>query len=1297
VIRGGDVHPGTVIAQRFVLDREAGSGGMGTVYCAFDRETGGPVAIKILRGHGALDVERFTQEAAILAELSHPAIVRYLANGVADSGEHWLAMEWLDGVDLADRLARGPLPIAEALALAARAADALASAHARGMVHRDLKPGNLFLPDGDVTRVKLVDFGIARVAGDPRRLTRTGMLMGTIGYIAPEQINGANDADPRADVFALGCVLYECITGRPAFAGVSPMAVLAKILLQGSPLLGALRPDLPEDLRDLVERMMALDPARRPRDGGEVAAALARLPPIVDHDPPASLRSWSKPIPPLPTSSRGGPMSLGLAEARLVSLVLAGEIEPAEGALSPSASDERLPEIEAAVAAYGGRVALAAGRSLVVTIWSNGDATDRAERAADCALAVRARAAGLPVCVVTGRGQLTERMVGGELVDRGVSVLRETEAGVVRLDEATASALGSRHHVERDAKGYVLHGASVEAKEPAPRGDGSPFVGRDRELAMLLGMFDGCAAEPMASAVLVVGPSGAGKSRLCRELEARIDGRAAVLVGRGESLDTGSPYGLIADAVRRAAGIRDDDMSFRRRRKLEDRVRARLSGPTAARVAAFLGELARTPFPDDAHEALRAARRDPMLMGDSILRAFEDWLAAECRAGPVVLVLEDLQWSDAATVRLVDGALRNLHDLPLLVLALARPEVLARFPGLLAERDLHLLRLGPLPRRASEALVRDRLGAGAGAETIARVVEQGGGNPFYLQELARAVAAGRGDALPASVLDAVEARLDAEGGEAKRVLRAASIFGRRFSRHGIAALTGMAPDGVEEWLARLEAREIVAPTSARTSEGDADYGFRHALVREAAYATLTEEDRALGHQLAGEWLERTGHADAMAMATHFRRGGQPWRSAPWYLRAAEQALGASELGTAIERAEEGLACVIDAPATTGGLRLVQAEAHMWRGELALAFERGGAATLLLEPGCEAWFRAATQVVLAAGKLGDLDSVEAWSDTVSTTDARPDAAGARIACLGFCVSQLVFGGRLDAADRMLGAIDEALSGPEPDAETRAFVHQAQGFRASAAGDLGACLEALLAALDAFEEAGDRRNACVTRSNLGHVYAELGAYDRAEEALRAALAAAHRMGLADLASVAQSNLGLALAHRGQLDEARRVELSAVEAFRRQGDLRLLGLAHAYLARIALAARDLDAAERAARAAVETLAAVPPLLSFARAVLARVLLAAGRLHDARAAAGAAYATLEAQVEIEEGEALVRLTHAEALLACGDAAEVPGVLAAARDRLLGRAARIRDEAWRERFLADVADNARTLALAET
>ncbi|MEP7124884.1 MAG: protein kinase [Byssovorax sp.] len=1297
---------GIVIAGRFVLGSQAGSGGMGTVFRATDRLDGTTVALKVLHSRQPLDEERFAREAVILAELSHPGIVRYVAHGVTPEGDRWLAMEWVEGEDLSVRLMRAPLDGGECVALIRGVANVLAFAHARGLVHRDIKPSNILIADGNVERIKLVDFGIARPAGTIHQLTQTGVLLGTPGYIAPELVQGRPIYDPRTDLFSLGCVFFECLTGHPAFEGTHPMAVLAKLLLQETPRVRQRRPDIPEGLDDLVARMMAKDPEQRPASAAEVGDELTRL--YYEGGGWAAAARQSMPTmgaaPTEAVSLFPGPdefssplESLTMSEKRYVSVVLVGDPDADESRPGP-----RLPvdELRKAIAPVGGQINLLCGDSFIATSWGPGSAVDRADHAAQCALILRARLPGVPICIVSGRGLVSARVVDGKVLDRGVRALHLARPGPIGLDEATAGMLNGRFNLERAADGYSLRadGSAFDSR-PLLLGKVTPCVGRTRELATLEVVFAGCAAERVASPVLVVGAPGAGKSRLGREFLEKIhrgNEPATILSGRAPSLGAGSPFGMIADAIRKTAGIQDADSIELRRRKLVARLSARLDGLVLHRATAFLGELIGTPFPDDHDPALRAARESPQLMGDSMCAAWDAWLTTECAAQPVILVLEDLQWGDAATMKLVDSTLRNFRDLPLMVLAFARPEVTTQFPALWSEREVQTIKLGPLSRRAAEQLVHDALGPQATTEAVDRIVERADGNPFYLEELVRAVAAGRDDVFPDSVLGTVEARLDAEGSEAKRVLRAASVFGERFSKAGLAALLGgeRHADEAGDWLTTLASRELVGAASIAPGSADPQYAFRHAIVREAAYATLTEEDRVLGHRLAGEWLERTGYADAATMAEHFLRGAEPGRAIRWYVRAAEQALEANDLAAAIERARRGAECGA-AGALLGDLRLIEAEASVWRGDLALAEERAVEASRLLTEGSIAWYRAIRQVSIAAGKLGAFARVEAWAKTATAATPVPGAEGARVACLSFCATDLVFAGRTGAADGLIAELAQAMGDPSPFApHVIAALEQLRGVRAAYAGDIAASVAGFAAALAAFERAGDRRDACAVRANLGVAYIELGDYAGAEEMLRAAAAVADRMGLTDVGLSALQNLGHVLAYRSQFPEARRVELRALEGFRALGDPRMEGVARMYLAEIAYFSGDLDVAEQEGRAAVGVLEVAPPLRASALALLARALLGLRRVDEALTLAREATRILEALGGVEEGESLVRLVHAEALAASGDHVASAAALAGARKRLLARADRISDSTWRSRFLEGVRDNARTLSL---
>jgi eukaryotic-like serine/threonine-protein kinase len=269
---------GEVIDERFEIEQLVGSVGTAEVYRARDRPSGEVVALKVLHGGEPSGIARVMRAgealAKLLAELHHPGIVRYVAHGTTGSGVVYVATEWLEGEDLWSRLRREALTVEETVTLVARAAGALAAAHACGIVHRNLKPSAMFLVERDVARVKLLDFEFAWLS-EAARITRSGELVGTPGYMAPEHARTGSDIDARADVFSLGSVLFECLTGQSPFPGEHIMAILAKVLFDDAPRVRDIRPEVPAELDALVARMLAKNAEERPRDGAAVAAALA--------------------------------------------------------------------------------------------------------------------------------------------------------------------------------------------------------------------------------------------------------------------------------------------------------------------------------------------------------------------------------------------------------------------------------------------------------------------------------------------------------------------------------------------------------------------------------------------------------------------------------------------------------------------------------------------------------------------------------------------------------------------------------------------------------------------------------------------------------------------------------------------------------------------------------------------------------------------------------------------------------------------------------------------------------------
>jgi YVTN family beta-propeller protein len=259
-----------------------GRGGMGVVYLAEQDRPHRQVALKLLLDPATASQafrERFLRESELAAAIDHPNVLPVYDAGDTD-GVLWIAMRYVDGVDLAALLAKdGPLAPEQALAIAGQVAGALDAAHTRGLVHRDVKPGNILLAveDGAVTHAYLADFGLTKRVGGARGLTVSGQVLGTIDYVAPEQVEGGQ-VDGRADQYALGCVLFECLTGTVPFRRDSELAVLWAHVHDPPPRISEHRPDLPAGLDDVIGRALAKAPGDRyPSCTALVAATQAAL------------------------------------------------------------------------------------------------------------------------------------------------------------------------------------------------------------------------------------------------------------------------------------------------------------------------------------------------------------------------------------------------------------------------------------------------------------------------------------------------------------------------------------------------------------------------------------------------------------------------------------------------------------------------------------------------------------------------------------------------------------------------------------------------------------------------------------------------------------------------------------------------------------------------------------------------------------------------------------------------------------------------------------------------------------
>ncbi len=1287
---------GELIQERFEVQAHIVTGGMGAVFRAYDRLLGVPAAIKLLRFGAGNDASRFSREAHVLSELRHPGIVKYLAHGTTALGELFLAMEWLEGEDLSSRLAaREQLRVSEVVELGLRVAEALSAAHRQGVVHRDIKPSNIWLVGSALDQIKILDFGVALLTGASQTVTHTGVAVGTPGYMAPEQARGEQVLDSRVDLFSLGCVLYECLTGTPAFTGDHVVAVLAKVLLQEAPHVREHRRDVPRALDDLVARLLCKEPSGRPQDADEVCDALRQmqneslLPSGMSSLPPALTRSEQRFVSVIVASTSSSYSYLGLLH----------DLDRARLQLDAA----RLSHLREALSAYDARLEVLADGSLVAMIAGHLLASELVVRSARCALTMREIVPEASLAICTGRGLMSGAQPVGEVIDRAFADLAVGRAGAIRLDEVTVKLLDSRLEVAwREGIAWLQGERESAAGRRTLLGRPVECVGRDRELSILKAIYNDSVAESSASVVMITAEAGIGKSRVRQEFLSQLrthDAAVTVIMARGDSLSAGSPLGMLSSAMRHFFGMIENEPVEVKRYKLRARVSRVASDDDLPRVLEFFGELTGVPFNDDPSLQLKAARGHPTLMSDQMRSAWEAWLSAELEQHPVVIVLEDLHWGDGPTVQFVGSALRRLANRPLMVLALAHPDVHQRFAHLWSDCQVTELSMRGLSEKACKKIIQSVLGDSIDSSSVERIIARSGGNAFYLEELIRASARGQRESLPETVFGMVQSRLDDMDSEARRVLRAASIFGRVFTEAGVIALLGgdSVQNSVKKWLNELTVMELLVRRYVGVGDKqEIEYAFRHEVLREAAYAMLTDEDRMLGHRLAGRWLSDHSGRDPLVMAEHFERGQMVEIATEYYARAAKEALGASDLDEAVTCADRAMACGAHGE-RLGALLLIQAEAYRWKDELKHAERCAEEALTHLSADSESWFSALGELVAIAGLTGAKDRLDAHvKRLLYQVQVAPDRNSQQLNALARAAWQKVLVGEYAAAEHLLEYIERLGSDAVMhDPVVNARVLRVRAYCQWVGGNIATALSQLATVRERFEHAGDLRNLCLAQLDLTNIYLELGEGLKAEQSVTDALRIAERMRIDFLVALSKATYGAVLSRQGKFEQARRVLEVASTWFMHRKAHRLEGICRNLLAEAWLGLRLFDDALREAKVAVELLSPFTPRLALARATLAQVRLAREEVGFAHLEARAALDLLELLGRLPDGESKVRLVYVESAAANSDRQAASEILGLAYRLILDRAQRMTDAQMRQRYLRDVPANYRTLLLA--
>ncbi len=1286
------MHAGEIVAGRFGIEALAGSGGMADVYRARDSTTHDLVALKILRTSGPEDLARLAREAQALTRLSHPGVVKYVAHGTSDSNDAFVAMEWIEGPTLSKTLKRGPLPLALALKLGRALALSLAHAHEHGIIHRDVKPGNVILRNDDIEDPVLVDFGVART-GLAVGLTQLGTVIGTPRYMAPEQARGGQTVDMRADVFALGALMFKCITGHAPFDGEDAIAVLAHLLFDATPDVCAIVPNVPRAVGDLLEKMLAKEPSDRYADCTAVVRAIDLLDTSEIHV----------------TVAVPAPSGLTLRERRLLSLmVLTGKVDA---------------NVARAVAGtFGARAEGLANGSVVVVVSGRDNATELARVSARCALELRRVMPEAPIVLATGRGEdrgddATETMsddASGStgthsrysgVFERAAVLLRhedgeeDTERPLpIVIDDTTAGLLGADFDVTRrqGSSIHALRGGGTGARaQYTLLGKPTPFVGRTRELATLLATWADVCEQDVARAMLIVGDAGLGKSRLLYELFEQLKTSAPpalLLRAKADATIAGSPFVAIGAAVRRELGISDDEPIDERWAKLAARVGSVVDAGEH-HVAEFIAEVIGLRI-DDPGEQVAAARRDPRLMGDRIRRSWQAWIRGEAAHGPVLIVLEDFQWGDLPTVKLVDDMLVDLAESPIFVLALARPEIDAAFPNVWS-RVVERMPLIGLSKKAGATFVRSMLERDDAA--VERIVALASGNALHLEELVRASAEGKIGA-PESLLAILSTQVESLPDAERRVLRAASVFGSTFSTDGVCVLLAGAQEPNERVRAETNTRidalaqhEIVSERGSPRSARQRELEFRNTLVRDVTYAMLTDDDRRLGHALAADWLERVGGADPFVLAEHRERGDQADRAIAHYVRSASTALDAGDFATAIERIERAKRCHAEGTVLAEAL-LIEAEAHRWRGETRECSTSALAASERAKEGTVTYFRALRLMAYAASFGGDVELMARVTAVVRDAMPLPDAKIEWLLALMQVLKGLNVTGQVRDKDDLVRLFEEEARAFESDVDVSESLRLSKSLTAYQLGDFSTMVDAHSASARVREELGDDRGLVMNLSNLAFAAMWMGDHVESTATFERSREIARRCKLATLELNAMQNLAFLQFCAGDDDATIRASREILARAEIEAP-RLMALAHLCIARAALRQGDRDRAEHEARAGVAA-APMAPIRMYAHAVLADVVLALGQVDDAITESDRALALLtELGNVLIIGDLYAFVVRAEALHSKGDVEAARKVLARAQRMYDERRAFLRTDAARATYDAHCPERDRLLA----
>ncbi|HET9941677.1 MAG TPA: protein kinase [Candidatus Eisenbacteria bacterium] len=1173
--------------RAYEITEEIGAGGMATVFRAYQPSMDRHVAIKVIRTSILHDEglrERFQREARLIARLEHPHLLPvYDFDGESDPP--YIVMRYLEGGTLKQVQQRGTVPREEILHVLRQLAGALDYAHRQGIVHRDLKPSNIMIDrEGNAF---LTDFGIARSTGKDKDLTGTGLMIGTPGYMAPEQARGDGQAGKAADIYSLGVLAFEALAGSAPYEHESGFEVILAHMNAPIPKASERNRDLPKAVDTVLARALAKQPSERFSSATEFVEALTRALKIKPSDEPTRLKSMTQTISvdqlaklaaskgERETPSTGTPSD----QQRQMTALAVDVKELAEILYESGADNERVRATVSALWTAFGEIAKEASgivhsrtEDAGLLLWGRERAReDDPENAIRAALAMRDHALAesrkvlgssweptednpLPFAagITTGPVLLERDGDSGSYTASGAPItlaarLKEAAppGGILAAHETYSLVRGVFNFLQQDAvrvrgrrepiEVYVVTSAKPRAfrlRSMGIEGVETKMIGREIELRLLQEAMSLTLEDGETQVVTVVGEAGVGKSRLLYEFNNWIDLQEQVVwffEARATQPSMLQPYSLARDLFSFRFRILDSDPINQLHEKFVQGV-AGFLGEGSETKAHYIGQLVGFDFSGIPEVA--AALKD----GEAFRRTAQTYLGelftTASRTNPVMLLIEDIHWADDRSLDLINNLVRDNTDLPLFVLCMSRPSLYERRPQWGEGQRFHeRIQLEPLSQLSSRRLVRELLKHVPEVPTALRdlVVDRADGNPFYIEELIKALIDDRvivkGDPnwsvdttrlstvrVPATLTGVLQARLDTLPPALYQLLQRASVIGRIFWDAAAIRLSqesaGLGADEIQAMLEDLRGREMILQREESGFAGTVEYVFRHAILRDVTYETVIPRQRRALHKMVGDWLIEVGGERAdehtLLVAEHYSRAEEASLAAAQLIKVGERGIRLAmydEAATVLQRAREMLASTEYAEQ-----RLL---VDSLRGDIETFRASYSKATEIFRPILEE-ARAIGSLPVQAQALGKLGRLAMWQQDVPQALSYLDEAITISRAIG------------DEATLMfnLRQVGNVLHESDPERaiqhlEESATIARKLGDRASEASalnSLGIVLfvvrrvdearETYQRAVAATRAVGDRLGEAMSRGNLGGLYADQNDPD-AERYLQEAL--------------------------------------------------------------------------------------------------------------------------------------------------------------------------------------------------